>query len=106
MCSMDKEYKIEFFPKWLLWTIKFIPYVIVLILFIAVIIERGQPSEIVYKEVIVHEEVECDTIHDITSMMHRNDTRIFSVKRLSNHSFEVFTQSKNGHITRVIHSWE
>ena len=102
----DGGYKIEFFPKWFLWTIKLIPFIIVLTLLIALIIERGQPPEIVYEEVIVHKEVECDTIHDITSMMHRNDTRIFYVKRLSGHSFEVFTQSKNGHITRVIHSWE
>ena len=102
----DGGYKIEFFPKWFLWTIKLIPFIIMLTLFIALIIERGQPPEIVYKEVIVHKEVECDTIQNITDMMHRNNTRIFSVKRLSGHSFEVMTQDKNGKITRIIHSWE
>ena len=100
----DKEYKIEFFPKWFLWVFKIVPFIIVLLLLLAVTIDRNQPPQV--REVIVYEEVECDTIQNITDMMHRNNTRIFSVKRLSGHSFEVMTQDKNGKITRIIHSWE
>ena len=106
----DDGYKIEFFPKWFSWVFKSIPFIIILVLLIALITRKDQTPEVreveVIKEVIVHKEVECNTIQDITDMMYRNDTRIFSVKRLSNHSFEVMSQDKNGEITRIIHSWE
>ena len=101
---MDKKYEIISFPKWLLWGIKLIPFIILFSLCLALMIQLVKPPTI--KEVMVYKQVECDTIQDITSMMHSNDTRIFSVKRLSGYSFEVMTQSKDGHITRVIHSWE
>ena len=47
----DKEYKIEFFPKWLLWVFKIVPFIVVLFLLLAVTIDRNQPPQV--REIIV-----------------------------------------------------
>jgi len=102
--NMDKEYQIEFFPKWFTSLIKIVPLIGLIGIITILILDRAKPP--IVREVMVYEEKECDTIQDITSVMYNNDIKLFSVKRVGDYSFEVFQQKENGEINRVIHSWE